>query len=85
MHLAADFETRVHAGGTAGGYRHYRLLAGLLLPKLGAVRESGRRVNCLSNLNGIFKSCIIWSLDPETSFAPPFPQSQLTGRGSFQT
>ena len=59
------------------------ILAGLLLPKLGAVRESGRRVNCLSNLNGIFKSCIIWSLDPRDMFRPPFPQGQLTGTGGI--
>jgi len=55
------------------------ILAGLLLPKLGAVRESGRRVNCLSNLNGLFKTCIIWGLDPRDMFRPPFPVGQLTG------
>jgi len=55
------------------------ILAGLLLPKLGAVRESGRRVNCLSNLNGIFKTCAIWGLDPRDQFRSPFPNGQLTG------
>lgn len=59
------------------------ILAGLLLPKLGAVRESGRRANCLSNLNGIFKTCIIWSLDTRDMFRPPFPQGALTGGGVF--
>lgn len=59
------------------------LLAGLLLPKLGAVRESARRVNCLANLNGIYKSCVIWSLDTRDMFRPAYPQGQLTGSGVF--
>jgi prepilin-type N-terminal cleavage/methylation domain-containing protein len=55
------------------------LLAALLLPNLGRVRENARRVNCLSNLNGIFKSCSIWGLDPRNTFRPPFPAGMLVG------
>lgn len=55
------------------------LLAGLLLPNLGRVRERARRVNCLSNLNGIFKETTAWGLDPSDSFRPAFPDTHLVG------
>ena len=49
------------------------LLAALLLPNLGAVREKARRVNCLSNENRIWKAAATWGLDPIDAFRPPFP------------
>lgn len=49
------------------------LLAGLFLPNLGRSRESARRVNTLSNMNGVFKAAAAWGLDPRDSFRPPFP------------
>ncbi len=55
------------------------LLAGLLLPNLAAVRERARRVNCLSNLNGIWKSISAWGLDPAYSFRPNFPNTNIVG------
>ncbi len=55
------------------------LLAGLLLPNLGRVRENARRVNCLANQNGIFKAAASWGLDSKDSFRPPFPQTNLVG------
>ncbi|MDO9540982.1 MAG: prepilin-type N-terminal cleavage/methylation domain-containing protein [Kiritimatiellia bacterium] len=55
------------------------LLAALLLPNLGKVRENARRVNCLSNLNGIYKACAAWGLDPRDSFRPAFPAGALCG------
>ncbi len=55
------------------------ILAALLFPKLGAVRENARRINCLSNLNGLYKSCAAWGLDPRDSFRPAFPQIHLVG------
>ena len=57
------------------------ILAGLLLPKFGPDRRISRRVQCLSNLNGIFKSCVIWGMDTSGGIRPPFPQGQLTGAG----
>ncbi|MFN2350809.1 MAG: type II secretion system protein [Kiritimatiellia bacterium] len=57
------------------------LLAGLLLPNLGQVRERARRVNCLSNLNGIFKSISAWGLSPSDSFRPSFPKKVGTHNG----
>ncbi|MDD5678525.1 MAG: prepilin-type N-terminal cleavage/methylation domain-containing protein [Kiritimatiellae bacterium] len=55
------------------------LLAGLLLPNLGAVREKARRVNCLSNQNGIWKTISAWGLNPSDSFRPTFPTGHLAG------
>lgn len=55
------------------------ILAALLFPKLGAVRENARRINCLSNLNGIYKACASWGLDPRDSFRPAFPPAHLVG------
>lgn len=55
------------------------ILAALLFPKLGAVRENARRINCLSNLNGLYKACASWGLDPRDSFRPAFPQGHLVG------
>jgi len=55
------------------------LLAALLLPNLGRVRENARRVNCLSNMNGIYKACAAWGLDPRDSFRPAFPAGGLVG------
>lgn len=59
------------------------LLAALLLPNLGKVRENARRVNCLSNLNGIYKACAAWGLDPRDSFRPAFPAGRLAGVGGL--
>ena len=55
------------------------LLAALLLPNLGKVRENARRVNCLSNMNGIYKACAAWGLDPRDQFRAAFPGSYLVG------
>ncbi|NLB59832.1 MAG: type II secretion system protein [Lentisphaerae bacterium] len=55
------------------------LLAGLILPNLAAAREKARRVNCLSNLNAIWKSISAWGLDPADSFRPNFPTTNWTG------
>jgi prepilin-type N-terminal cleavage/methylation domain-containing protein len=57
------------------------LLAGLILPNLGTVRERARRVNCLSNQNGIFKACAAWGLDSRDSFRAAFPSTNLVGPG----
>ncbi|MBU4365884.1 MAG: zf-HC2 domain-containing protein, partial [Verrucomicrobia bacterium] len=51
------------------------ILAGLMLPNLSSVREKARRVNDLSNLNGIWKSASAWGLNPSDSFRPAFPPS----------
>lgn len=56
------------------------LLAGLLLPNLGRVREKARRINCLSNQNGIFKACASWGLDPNDTFRPSFPPAHIAGQ-----
>ena len=55
------------------------ILAGLLLPNLGDVREKARRVNCLSNQNGIWKTISAWGLNPADSFRPNFPPGPLAG------
>ncbi|MDO9542900.1 MAG: type II secretion system protein [Kiritimatiellia bacterium] len=61
------------------------ILAALLFPKLGAVRENARRINCLSNLNGIYKACASWGLDPRDSFRPAFPPGHLVGPDGYLT
>ncbi len=61
------------------------LLAALLLPNLGRVRENARRVNCLSNQNGIYKACAAWGLDPRDSFRPAFPPGGLVGNDGYLT
>jgi len=61
------------------------ILAAMLFPKLGAVRENARRINCLSNLNGIYKACAQWGLDPRDSFRPAFPNQHLVGPGGALT
>ncbi len=61
------------------------ILAALLLPKLGAVRESARRINCLSNLNGIYKACVIWGLDTRDTFRAAFPPGHLVGGDGYIT
>lgn len=53
------------------------ILAGLLLPNLGDVREKARRVNCLSNQNGIWKTISAWGLNPSDSFRANFPKAPL--------
>jgi len=55
------------------------ILAGLLLPNLGDVREKARRVNCLANQNGIWKTIAAWGLNPADSFRPNFPKGNLCG------
>ena len=55
------------------------ILAGLLLPNLGDVREKARRVNCLSNQNGIWKTISAWGLNPADQFRPNFPKGHLVG------
>lgn len=54
------------------------LLAGLLFPSLASVREKARRVNCLSNQNGLFKSISAWGLNPADSFRPTFPRTNIS-------
>lgn len=61
------------------------LLAGLILPNLASVRERARRVNCLSNLNGIWKSISAWGLSPEDSFRPNFPTTNIAGTNGILT
>jgi len=53
------------------------ILAGLLLPNLGDVREKARRIQCLSNQNGIWKTISAWGLNPADSFRPNFPKNNL--------
>ncbi len=53
------------------------LLAGLLLPNLAQVRERARRVNCLSNQNGLWKAAAAWGLNPADSFRPNYPKTNL--------
>jgi len=53
------------------------ILAGLLLPNLGDVREKARRVNCLSNQNGIWKTISAWGLNPSDQFRANFPKGNL--------
>jgi len=60
------------------------LLAAMMLPRLGSVRENARRVNCLSNLNGIYKACASWGLDPRDSFRPAYPDTVLVGSNSTE-
>lgn len=55
------------------------LLAALVLPNLSKVRENAQRVNCLSNMNGIYKVASTWSLDPSDTFRPPFPPGHWVG------
>ncbi|MBI2442147.1 MAG: prepilin-type N-terminal cleavage/methylation domain-containing protein [Lentisphaerae bacterium] len=55
------------------------ILAGLLLPNLGDVREKARRVKCLANLNGIYKTISAWGLNPAAPFRPNFPPGNLVG------
>ena len=59
------------------------ILAGLLLPNLAAVREKGRRVNCMSNLNGIFKVAAAWGLDPKDPDRASFPPSLVGPNGKI--
>lgn len=61
------------------------ILAALLFPRLGAVRENARRINCLSNLNGIYKACAAWGLDPRDSFRAAFPDRALVGNAGLLT
>ena len=60
------------------------ILAGLLLPNLGKVRENARRVNCLSNMNGLYKAAVSWGLDPSDTFRPSFPPLHWAGPVSFE-
>ncbi len=53
------------------------ILAGLLLPNLASSREKARRVNCLSNANGLWKAASAWGLDPANSWRPTFPDTNL--------
>ena len=55
------------------------LIAGLLPFGGSRVHEKARRVNCLSNQNGIWKSVAAQNLDPDTAFVTNFPSSNLTG------
>ncbi len=61
------------------------ILAGLLLPNLGDVREKARRVNCLSNQNGIWKTISAWGLNPSDSFRPNFPRNNLVSTNGAVT
>ncbi len=51
------------------------VLAGLLLPNTASVRERARRVNDLSNLNGLWKAASAWGLEPVNTWRPAFPES----------
>jgi len=43
------------------------------------VRENARRVNCLSNMNGLYKAATTWGLDPSDTFRPSFPPLHWAG------
>lgn len=58
------------------------LLAGMLFPALAGAREKARRVNCLANQNGLWKTISAWGLNPSDSFRPSFPQGHLVGAQS---
>ena len=61
------------------------LLVGLFFPRVDYVRERASRVNCLSNLNGIWKSISAWGLDPNDEFRPNFPTSNIVGPNGVLT
>ena len=61
------------------------LLAALILPNLAMVQERARRVNCLANLNGIWKSISAWGLDPVDPFRPLFPETNIVGPNGVLT
>lgn len=55
------------------------LLAGLLIPNLGRIRERALRVRCATNLKGLFTSCAAWGLDPRDPFRKAFPPAHIFG------
>ena len=61
------------------------LLAGMLFPALQGAREKARRVNCLANQNGLWKTISAWGLNPSTSFRASFPRGNLVGVGGAIT
>lgn len=61
------------------------LLAGMLFPALQGAREKARRVNCLSNQNGLWKTISAWGLNPSTSFRASFPRGNLAGPNGLVT
>ncbi|MBI2440957.1 MAG: prepilin-type N-terminal cleavage/methylation domain-containing protein [Lentisphaerae bacterium] len=56
------------------------VIAVLLLPNVNPIREKGRRVKCLANLNGIYKTISAWGLNPAAPFRPKFPPGNLVGQ-----
>lgn len=57
------------------------LLAGILIPNLGRVRERALRTRCQTNLKGLFTSVSAWMLDPRDPFRSAFPAREGSGGG----
>lgn len=55
------------------------LLAGILIPNLGRIRERALRVRCSTNLKGLFTAANVWLLDPDDPFRSRFPAGRLFG------
>lgn len=53
------------------------ILAGLLLPNLGRIRMRARRINCLTNLNALWKGLSAWGLNPVDTWRPTFPTTSM--------
>ncbi|MFC1461238.1 prepilin-type N-terminal cleavage/methylation domain-containing protein [Verrucomicrobiota bacterium] len=55
------------------------LLAAIIIPNLGRIRERALRVRCATNLKGLFTSTSAWVLDPRDPFRNAFPNNHLFG------
>ncbi len=59
------------------------LLIGILLPALGAARESGRNVKCQSNIRGIAQALMAYTLDYKGMFPPILDNAPDQETGKF--
>ncbi len=55
------------------------IIAGMIPCTLANVKERAWRVDCLSNMNQIWKSMASWGLDPTYQDRPNFPTSNIVG------